>query len=91
MHNAHQCLSAVVIVWKLGGGGLQCGMIVVVQPGHEGLACQEGWFYMMRGDGRVGGCSEFHWPTRAGIKLVECVARPHLIQFAAISTLHPVS
>ena len=46
---------------------------------------------MMRGDERVGGVYRAHWPTRAGTKTSECVAQPHLIQFAAVSRLHPGS
>ena len=37
------------------------------------------------------GVCRAHWPTRAGTKMSECVAQPHLIQFAAVSRLHPGS
>ena len=37
------------------------------------------------------GVCRAHWPTRAGTKTSECVAQPHLIQFAAVSRLHPGS
>ena len=37
------------------------------------------------------GMCRAHWPTRAGTKTSECVAQPHLIQFAAVSRLHPGS
>ena len=37
------------------------------------------------------GMCRAHWPTRAGTKKSECVAQPHLIQFAAVLRLHPGS